>query len=215
MLDEMAIKKEIVTERYTQNVWGYVDFGADIPFSNIQEVASEVLVLMVVGVNFSFKLPVAYFFTNKLNGTEKANIMRETLHYLNIPHTVIVSVTCDGPHVNFKMMDELGCAVTDPDHLKTYFEHPDHVSKINVLFDVCHMLKLVRNNWAASGTFLDIDGREIKWDFIWKLHQIQEQYGLYMANKIRKRHIEFRKAIMKVKLSYTSNKLIIHNTCYI
>lgn len=198
-LDEMSLKKEIVSEKNSQNVWGYVDFGADIQYSNNQEAATEAFVFMVVGVNSNFKLPVAYFFINKLNGEEKANVTKDVLHHLDIPHIKVLSVTCDGPHVNFKMMTELGCKVTDPNDLETYFKNPATGEKVYVLFDVCHMLKLVRNNWATAGVFIDPDGQEIKWDYVSKLHQLQENQGLYLGNKIRKRHMQWEKAIMKVK----------------
>lgn len=109
MLDEMSLKKEIISEKNTQNVWDYVDFGANIPNSDSQEIATEVLVLMVVGVNMNFKFPVGYFFINKLTGPEKDNIVKQALHYLNIsPNFKIISLTCDGLYANFKMMTELG-----------------------------------------------------------------------------------------------------------
>lgn len=201
MLDEMALKKEIRAERHSQNVWGYVDVGTNVEIANDREEATQALVLMIVGVNDNFKIPIAYFLIHSISGSEKANLVREALYQLNYTGIKILALTCDGPHIHFKMMQELGCQVTDVNNLKPYFEHPVNNSKIYVIFDICHMLKLVRNNWASSLVFLDPEGKEIKWEFIEKLHKIQDNEGLYLGNKLRKKHIEWRKAIMKASTS--------------
>lgn len=180
MLDEMAIKKEITVEKH----------------SYLQEPATESLVLMVVAINDSFKLRIAYFFINKISGEEKANIVTEALRHLHSTGIKILSLTCDGPQVNFKMMKELGCSLTHIDNLKTHFAHPVDGSKVFVILYICHILKLVRNNWPNSKIFLDPDDKEIKWHYITKLHELQEKEGL--ANKLRKKHIQWQKAIMKV-----------------
>lgn len=60
------------------------------------------------------------------------------------------------------------------------------------------MIKLIRNNWAQAGVFIDPDGKEVKWEYIAELHKLQENEGLYLGNKLRKKHMEWRKAIMKV-----------------
>lgn len=170
--------------------------------SNEREEATEALVLMVVGVNDNFKLPIAYFFVNKITGEEKANIVLEALRFLHPTGVKILSLTCDGPKVHFKMMNVLGCRITDPDNFKTNFNHPVDGSLVHVFFDVCHMIKLVQNNWVTTGTFVSPDGELIKWDYIVKLHHMQENEGLYLGNRLRKKHIKWHQAKMNVS-SYT------------
>lgn len=199
IIDEMSLKKELVCDKSTQKIWGYTDFGCDSELNNEQEVATEAFVIMVVAVNDNFKLPIGYFFMNKLSGLEKANIVREALRQLaECDNCKILSLTCDGPQVNFKMMSELGCSITDPSEMKHYFLHPVTNEKVYVIFDICHMLKLVRNNWANSKIFLDPEGNEIKWRYIELLHEVQTNEGLYLGNKIRQRHIDWKKSVMKV-----------------
>jgi hypothetical protein len=47
-----------------------------------------------------------------------------------------------------------------------------------------------------------------RWDFIEKLHEVQEQAGLRAGNKLRKAHIEFRKMKMKVSLAAQTLRFI-------
>ena len=61
----------------------------------------------------------------------------------------ILAITCDGPHVHFKMMRELGYKINDVENLKPFF-FSFHNDIIYIIFDVCHMLKLVRSNWASA-----------------------------------------------------------------
>ncbi|KAG5865350.1 hypothetical protein JTB14_027543 [Gonioctena quinquepunctata] len=70
MLTEMCIKKELVCDRHTQMIWGYTDIGTEIEISNKQELTTEALVLMVVGINDNFKIPID-FFVNKISGEEE------------------------------------------------------------------------------------------------------------------------------------------------
>lgn len=200
MLDEMSIRKEISLEKHSQNIWGYVDVGANNKDSlnNDQDEATQALVLMVVGINDNFKIPIGYFFINKITGLEKANLIKEALHQISETGVKILALTCDGPQVHFKMMAELGCSIKDPSNLTSFFLNPVDNTPVHVIFDVCHMLKLVRNNWANSKIWIDKDGKAIKWEYIEKLHDLQEKEGFYLANKLRKKHINWQKAIMKV-----------------
>ena len=62
MLDEMYIRKQWDGKQFT----GYVDLGNCVEDDNSAPVAKDALVLMVVGVNGSWKVPCAYFLTGCL-----------------------------------------------------------------------------------------------------------------------------------------------------
>lgn len=55
----MCIKKEILVEHHYLKTWGYVDLATDITISNKQDEATKALVLIVVGINANFKVPIA------------------------------------------------------------------------------------------------------------------------------------------------------------
>lgn len=196
MLDEMSVRKQIEFDGH--EMWGYVNVG--IATNNDElETATEVLVLMVVANQNFWKIPIAYFLIKGLSGKEKANVVRESLQRLHEVGVKITTVTCDGPSGNFMMFKELGCNFENPFEMKTFFEHPANSSlKVYAVFDACHMLKLYRNTLASLGEIKDPEGHIVSWQFIVKLHELQEKEGLLFANKIKRAHIEWYKQKMKV-----------------
>jgi hypothetical protein len=70
-----------------------------------------------------------------------------------------------------------------------------------VILDACHMIKLVRNALREWLYFVNEDGKNICWQFFDDLVSLQEEKGLHLANKIRRRHINFQGEKMKVKLA--------------
>ena len=103
MVDEMSTRK--LVEYAEGRAHGYVDVGSgalgDKP-------ATEAMVLMVVAVNESWKIPIAYFLIDGLSGKERANVIRETLIRLHETGVETVSLTCDGPSCNITMLQQLG-----------------------------------------------------------------------------------------------------------
>ena len=59
------------------------------------------------------------------------------------------------------------------------------------------MLKLVRNMLGM----IDVKSRAgiVKWTYITKLHEIQEQFGIKLGNRLSKQHIEWEKNKIKVR----------------
>lgn len=195
MLDEMSIKKQIDYDggRY----WGYVDCGMDLQNSEV-EPASEALVLMVVSQNAGWKLPIAYFLIKSISGAEKANIIKEALTRLEEVNIDITSCTCDGPSAHFSMFRELDCNFT-VGNMQTFFLHPTTKRRVYAVFDICHMLKLLRNCFADIKIFINSAGQEIRWTYVEQLHKVQEEETLHLANKLRKSHMEWRRQKMRVR----------------
>jgi len=86
------------------------------------------------------------------------------------------------------MFTELG-ASTNVDNLKPYFPHPCDPKKfVNVMLDVCHISKLLRNTFGTREMF-DGGDRAIKWDVIERLHKLQENDGLRFGSRLKtKKH---------------------------
>ena len=90
--------------------------------------------------------------------------------------------------------------------VKTWFSHPQAPNlKIHVIFDVCHMIKLMRN---LLGDYKVIchegkDGllHQIKWQYIENLNNLQEDLRFSFANKLKKKHILWTKHKMNVRLA--------------
>jgi len=61
MLDEMSLKRQLDYDSVSSSYTGHVDIGDGINEGD-QKPATEALVIMVVGINWHFKIPIAYFF---------------------------------------------------------------------------------------------------------------------------------------------------------
>lgn len=73
--------------------------------------------------------------------------------------------------------------------------------RINVFYDPCHMIKLIRNTLGEFGSLIDKDGNMINFKYLSLLLEIQSEKGLHLANKLKQAHILFSKQKMKVRLA--------------
>ena len=199
MIDEMAIRKHVSWDR--EKYRGYVDLGNDVEDDDSAPIAKDALVFMVVGVNESWKVPVAYFFIDGLSGKERANLIKVCLKKLHDVGIDIISLICDGPSCHFAMLRALGAHLNLP-NIRPYFLHPlDKQKKIHIFLDVCHMLRLIRNTLGDGGILLDKDGNKICWAYLIELQKLQEKEGLRLGNKLKLSHIQWWQQKMKVNLA--------------
>lgn len=117
---------------------------------------------MIVCINGSWKIPIAYYFVKGTSANDKTNLITQCLEAVHKTGLRIVSVTCDGTSTNMCVLQHLGCNFNDVDSLQTSFSHPSTNAKIVAFTDPCHMLKLVRNTFGDSKHLLDGDGQFIK-----------------------------------------------------
>lgn len=147
-------------------------------------VAKQALVLMVVAINQSWKIPIAYFLISSMSGAERENLIQESLSRLHEIEVRIVSLTCDGPSQNIAMIRELGAKLDTMD-MKPDFFHPEApTQKVHVLLDPCQILKLLRNVFSTVGVLFREDGQQIRWQYIEELHKLQEKEGLHLGKKL-------------------------------
>ncbi len=161
---------------------GFTDLGLDNSTESTTQ-ATEVLVLMVVAANASWKLSIGYFFINGLSGYEKVGLVKTALCKLHSIGVRAISITCDGPDAHLSMLRQLGAKV-DPGNLDASFPHPsgsDH-GKVVAFLDACHMIKLVRNCMGHLQNLKNRDGEVISWRYVEELRKLQEEEGLRLGN---------------------------------
>ncbi|KYN14927.1 THAP domain-containing protein 9, partial [Trachymyrmex cornetzi] len=115
----------------------------------------------------------------------------------------VVNITFDGASLNIYMCEKLGARLKpiDIEDIVPYFAHSNNEHKrISIIYDACHMIKLVRNA-IAKYNLNDKDGRTISWKYIKQLVFLQDAEKLYPAVKIGHRHINFNNEKMKVSLA--------------
>lgn len=198
LFDEMAIRQHV--EFDGRRFHGYVETGNNIDDDSIP-LAKDALVFMIVCINDNWKIPVGYFLINVVNSNQKANLVRQCLSLLHEENIHVISVTCDGLSSNINMFKNLGCTLQSP-NINPIFKHPLSNYDIVAFLDPCHMLKLIRNTFGEKKLLLDDDDdRLIDWKYVAALHNLQEQEGLNLANKLKGAHINFFKQKMKVRLA--------------
>ena len=105
MIDEMDIHTH--AEWDEQKYCGFVDLGTGIDENDTLPLAKDALVLMLVAVNSTWKVPYAYFLVNGLSGIEHANLIKICLRKQLEVGVKVISLTCDGPSCHFSMLSEL------------------------------------------------------------------------------------------------------------
>lgn len=197
VMDEIAIRQHV--EWDGNKYHGYIDMGTKLDDDTLP-VAKEALVFMVVALNSSWKMQVGYFLINGLAANERGNLVVQCIKRLHSVGIRVESLTFDGASSNVAMVKQLGCDF-DTNNMKSHFSHPITESPVRVFLDPYHMLKLVRNALGDMKAFTDSAGNTVMWRYIERLHQLQENEGLHLGNKLRASHIAWVKKKMNVKLA--------------
>lgn len=196
MADDMAIRRHSQYNPSTMKFDGFIDIGRKLEGQNNLPLAKEALVFLVSGVNEDFKIPVAYFLSNGLNGTERADLTRNVLIRLSEIGIDVVSLIFDGLRANISMCVELGANF---DEGNGFIIDPSNENrKIYVILDAAHMLKLARN-CVGSKNIIDSEGGVIKWQYFSSLYEAQQNLPCNLGNKLSKAHMQWEKRKMCVR----------------
>lgn len=183
VFDEMNIRQQ--TEFDGTYYHGFVDMGPEVTF-DVKSIATQVLVFMVVAINGSWKVPVGYFFIDSLNAEQKASLISQCLDLIKQCGISVANITFDGCPANLSMSSKLGCSLK-PDNLKPTLGGYE----TNILPDPSHMIKLIRNAFGDKRQFIDSSNEFVDFKYVEMLNKLQENEGLHLANKLRKKHILF------------------------
>jgi len=137
--------------------------------------------------------------TNGATADLQASLLDSVLRKLFDCGCTAVSITFDGLSANQKTLKKLGGHL-DGDNMLSSFSHPCDLSvKAAVLVDACHMLKLTRNLLSEYQIPI-VDGvAQAKWHHIENLHELQQNEGLTLANRLTERHVQYKSQKMKLK----------------
>lgn len=170
VLDGMAIRK--LLRRMGNKVVGYTDLGEVIPeIDEKNELASEALIFLAVGVNVPFKAPIGHFLINGITGKHLAYLVEIGVTLLIKTKVVPGTLIFDGPKSHFTMAKELGCDLRDMKQPMTSFQIDGH--NLNIFPYMRHMVKLARNFVCDEEKFLYGENRTISWKYFMHLHTFQ------------------------------------------
>lgn len=111
-----------------------------------------------------------------LTSKEKAENTEKVLEFVATLGVKLIAMTFDGIALNITMCNALKADVYDG---KTFFLHPTDNYYIYIILDAAHMLKLIRNILASKRVLYDNDGNFIKFEYLEKLVELQENGNFY------------------------------------
>ena len=144
IVDAMALHKGTMWDQKSRKYVGTVDYGAAIP-EVPDSLATEALVFMISGMTGHFKHPIGYVLQDKCSSAVQAQLIKDCIGLLYEQGLNVTAVVFDGCYTNQGTARLLGCKMKVSE-MKTWFSHPQAPSsKIHVVYDVCHLMKLIRN----------------------------------------------------------------------
>ncbi|KAH1006915.1 hypothetical protein HUJ05_007602 [Dendroctonus ponderosae] len=111
IIDEMSIRKQV--EWDGKKMYGYVNYGVDLEDDG-NAMAKETFVLLVNSINGKWKLPVGYFLTEGLSGSQKSALVSQCIKLVQETGASVVSLTFDGAPSNISMVNILGYTLVGP-----------------------------------------------------------------------------------------------------
>ena len=182
---------------------GLVDYGTAMPEPETTE-ATEALVFMVVGLTGHCKHPIAYVLQDKCLADVQIQLIKDCIVLLHDEDMQVHAVVFDGTFTNQCTAIKLGCKMTVSER-QTWFPHPERPSsKVHVVFDICHMIKLMQNLLGEYKTICCEENgllKPIRWQYIEGLNDVQENFGFSLVNKLKKKHTVWEKHKMNVKVA--------------
>lgn len=146
VIDAMSIKKAKLWDNSKGKFLGFPDYGNMTPINDFDPVkednlATEALVIMAVCLRSTWKLPIGYFFQNKIQANFQGELIKTAAKLCHEKGVRVHGITFDGCPTNLSTMKYL------VDSLNTVgqFQHPCGGPDIYVILDACHMMKLARN----------------------------------------------------------------------
>lgn len=184
-------------------MFGHSTYGGDKEKYGDNEplAANQVIVFMGIGVNERITLPIAYHFITSLTAKQKRDLMTDVVNALIDVGVRVTSISFDGLKTNKTMCQLLGANfnIFSMNQFKPYFEAKNG-DKIRIIFDVCHMEKLIRNHLGKQLVFYDELNNKIEWKFYEELLKCDKK-GYALTHKLTQNHIKFQQRKMKVILA--------------
>ena len=170
----------------------FTSFSEDILACDQDRIATEALVFMLVSMRGSWKYPIGYVLIDKISADNLHCLVSRALELCVYHGFKVRTVTCDGTSTNFSVIRQFGCNLGNS---------LEDISGIFYSESFADPIKLARNALAYLRTIVDGKDNANEWKYIILLHEAQIKEGLKFANKLSKKHIEFNRNKMNVKIA--------------
>lgn len=150
----------------------------------MMDVANQVIVFMVNGVNKNVSFPIAHHLISSLNSDSKADLLKEIILEISNTGAELINIAFDGLVTNFATFQKLGASFIMND-FRPFFSNPLNEMPIRIILDPCHMIKLARNCLENEGTIYDGEGKKIQWLHFERLESYRVK-SQFVAHKLSK-----------------------------
>lgn len=199
LFDEVHLRKHISWSAKNRRLVGFVEKSGAECEEPKSDIVSQSLVFIVNAVNDSFELPIAYYFINSMDGNRRKSLLEMIIERLMDCGAIVSHISFDGFQANKKMCTLFGANLNV---YSPFFKPYIRVRNQNtyIFFDACHMLKLVRNRWSSNEVLFDINGNEIRWDYLVDLVRMNDR-GFALTHRMNQSHIDWHGKKMKVDIA--------------
>lgn len=147
IFDEIHLRQQILFSYHNMDYVGYANYGQKSN-DDRKAIAKQAIVFLLNGVHVNFEYPVAYYFIHELDMHKRKELLSEIIAMVTRCGIKVINITCDGHSANRPALTMLGASLKI-DSIRPYIKNPINKAPIYVIFDPCHMEKLVRNRWAT------------------------------------------------------------------
>ena len=198
LFDEMKIRANLVYDKNSNELIGFVDLGApDVNFGVLEEVTELAC--------FSF----AYFETKGAVSYELFTLFWEAIGVLVLNNLWVIASTSDGASSNRRFIKMHADEQSDETASVVYYTENHFSPDRNIYFfsDVPHLVKTLRNCLYHSGSgtcirYMWKDGKYLLWQHIVQLYDEDQENGLKLLPKITSDHIQLSSySAMRVNLA--------------
>lgn len=208
LLDEMKVKEDIVYDKLTGGMIGFVNLGSindqlrqaaeeDAQKTKHPPVADHILAVMVRGLFFKFEFPLAHYPSLGVTSSELLPIVWEVVRFVETTGLKVIAITADGaaPNRRFFRMHGNGNGLVYK--VKNIYAADERY--IYFISDPPHLVKTIRNCLShsygpGSTREMQVNGRSIKWSHIQELCDKKvttsvASSGLSLLPKLKREHV--------------------------
>lgn len=202
VFDEIHLRQQVLWAVHQMDYVGYINYGQR---SDKNTVAKQAIVFLLNGIDVNFEYPVAYWFIDELDATERSALLDKVIATVTRCGVKITNLTFDGHAANIPACEMLGAKLKinykgESRDFKPYIVNSINIERIHIICDPCHMEKTIRNRWASCQHFYDSNGQKIDWNYIVELHKYSSKND-FRTHKLTKKHLEWKRHSMNVRMA--------------
>ena len=216
LMDEMKIQENLVWDKYTGELIGFVDLGdVDVNFNTLQKpskLASHVLVFLIRSIINPFKFSLANFATTSATSTQLFLLIWKAIGICELNGIKVIGLTCDAASHNRKMfkMHSFMAAEEDQVDVDVTYRTRNRFSVDRFIYfisDPPHLIKTMRNclyssGYGRSARLMWNAGNDILWKHVTDIYYEDLDCGLQLLPKLTNDHINLTSySKMNVKLA--------------